>query len=67
MDNASISSYKSGISMRDAPKKVFVDGEFLDGEYLTKAVTTNATIIIESPETIKNKIHGDKTAIVKNM
>lgn len=67
MDALSVSSYKSGVSFRDTPKKVFIDGEFLDGEYLTKQIVTSSTIIIETPETIKNKVHGDKTGIIKMM
>ena len=67
MDTYSVASYKSGVSFKDTPKKVFVDGEFLDGEYLTKQITTSSTITIQTPETIKNKVHGDKTGVIKMM
>lgn len=36
MDNLSQSSFRSSGSMFHAPRKAFVDGEMLDGEYVTK-------------------------------
>lgn len=42
-----------------------VDGELLDGEYFTKQIVFNSNIQIETPELIKNKVHGDKTILVR--
>lgn len=42
-----------------------VDGELLDGEYFSKNIIFNSNIVIETPELIKNKVHGDKTILVR--
>lgn len=44
-----------------------MDGESFDGEYLTKAVTTDSKISILTPENIKNKVSGDKVALIRYM
>lgn len=42
-----------------------VDGEIMDSEYITKNIVFNSSIIIETPELVKNKVHGDKTVMVR--
>ena len=44
-----------------------VDGEIFDQEYITKNVVYNSSIVIETPELIKNKVHGDKVVQVRLM
>lgn len=67
MDNLSQSSFRSSGSMFQAPRKAFVDGEMLDGEYVTKQIITQSNILIETPEHIKNKVQGDKVVHVRSM
>ncbi len=66
-DNLSQASFHSTLSRFSAPRKVMVDGEMMDGEYLTKNVVYNSNIVIETPELIKNKVHGDKIIVVRLM
>jgi hypothetical protein len=42
-----------------------VDGEMMDGEYFTKAIIFNSNLIVDTPEIVKNKVHGDKTVMVR--
>ena len=44
-----------------------VDGEIFDQEYIVKNVVYNTNIIIQTPELIKNKVHGDKVVQVRLM
>jgi hypothetical protein len=37
----------------------------MDSEYITKNVIFNSNVLIETPELIKNKVHGDKVVIVR--
>lgn len=67
MDTLSQSSYYSSASRFNAPKKVMIDGELIDGEYITKNIIFNSNIVVETPELIKNKVHGDKTVMIRLM
>lgn len=44
-----------------------MDGESFDGEYLTKSLTLDGKIVVNTPENIKNKVTGDKVAVVRYM
>ena len=67
MDTLSQSSFKSSASHSGfaKPNKVYMDGESFDGEYLTKAVTTQSKIIVYTPENIKPKVTGDKLSAIR--
>lgn len=49
------------------PRKLIADGEEFDGEYLVKDIVFNSQIIIETPQTIINKVQGDKQVVVRLM
>lgn len=65
MDNLSQTSFRSSASRFNAPRKVMVDGEMMDAEYITKNIVFNSTIMVETPELVKNKVQGDKTVMVR--
>lgn len=39
----------------------------MDSEFFTKTIVFNSNIVVETPEVVKNKIHGDKTVSVRMM
>lgn len=67
MDNLSTLSGRSGVSFANTPRKIIADGEEYDGEYLVKEITFDSAISIQTPQTIMNKVQGDKQVVIRLM